>query len=69
MDYESRLFMNDNLCYKFIKKVINNENPHTIIRKNVVEQKKYAKKLKTMGIPINQISRITGISRYIIKWA
>lgn len=69
MDYENKYFLSDKSCYNLIRKIIEEENPLNIIRKNVEEQKKYIKKIKKLGIPINQISRITGISRYIIKIA
>ena len=62
-------YMSDTVCFNLIKKLLNIENPHLIIRFEKRKQIKIISILKKAGITQSQISRITGLSRYIIKTA
>lgn len=69
MEYEGKKHINDNNCMLFIKKIMNIANIYQINRIPIDEIKKYLKIIKSFGISQNQISRITGISRKIIRAA
>lgn len=69
LEYENKPVYNDFKCLSFLNNLFNSSNPHFIIQLPISIQKKALQKLKKSGFSINQISRVTGISRYIIKTA
>lgn len=69
MDYESKITFSDNHCISIIYKIAGTKNPHKINRMDKIQMKIILRELKSAGISINKISRLTGISRKIIKSA
>lgn len=69
MEYEGKKYINDNNCIILIKKIMNITNIYQINKIPIDEIIKYLKTIKSFGISQNQISRITGISRKIIRAA
>lgn len=66
MEYENQTHLNDYNCCILIEK-ITNFSPHTLIQLSLQELKKNILILKQHGFNINQLSRVTGISRYILS--
>lgn len=69
LEYENMPVINDTKCINLICRLLNISNPLNLIQLSTDKQKEKLSLLKTKGIPINQLSRLTGISRYIIKSA
>lgn len=69
MEYEGRKKISDSNCILFIKKTFNISNIYQLNRMPVDTIKANIAILKRLGISQNQLSRITGISRKIIKAA
>jgi len=69
MEYENKIFFSDEKAICLIKKLFKINSPYKIERFSIKLQIKNIKTLKQHGLSINQISRITGISKKIIKSA
>lgn len=69
MEYESRILLTDDSVCRIIKKIFNIKNPYNLERLHVDEQINKCKVLKERGFSVSQISRVTGISKGIIKVA
>ena len=69
MEYENKFVLNDNQCVKYIKKLLGINSTYNLISMTPETQKTKLSILKEKGIPVNQISRITGIALGIIKRA
>jgi len=69
MEFENKKFYSDEKALKLIKKMFNIDSPYFLERFHVDIQMQNCKILKEKGLSINQISRITGISKSIIKTA
>ena len=69
MEFENSLFISDIKALKIIKHLFHINSPYSINRLQINEQKKKISLLKQNGLSVNQISRLTGISKYIIKIA
>jgi len=69
MEYENKIIISDNKALKLIKEVFNIKTSYTFLHLDLDEQKKKIKLLKEKGISIHQLSRLTGISKKIIKIA
>lgn len=67
MEYENKIFLSDDHAFKIIKKLFNVSSPYKLNRLPVDEIKSKSRILKQTGLSINQISRLTGISRGLIK--
>lgn len=70
MDYDSselRNYYDDELIILFIKQLFDNKNFVDIFICDSDKLKEKLRILKIMGISINQLSRITGIEKEIIK--
>ncbi len=69
MEYENKFIFPDSKCIDFIRQKLKIKNPYKFINLEYKEQKEKIRLLKKNGFSINQISRITGISKIIIKSA
>jgi len=69
MEYENKFVMSDEKALKLIKRLFRVSSPYKLERLQVDDQRAKCKILKEKGLSINQISRITGISKGIIKIA
>ena len=59
-----KIFRNpDDFVIPFINQLFAISNPQELCRLPYIQQKKYIERLKTIGLPISQLSRITGISK------
>ncbi|WP_407397669.1 transposase [Treponema sp.] len=67
MEFENKFFLTDEKAFTFIKKIFGITSPYKLERLSIDEQIQKCSTLKKNGISINQISRLTGISRSIIK--
>lgn len=67
MDYEGKTVLNDSHCRKIIIELLNIENPENLKRYDIEFIKEKIKILLEYGISQNQIARITGINRHIIR--
>lgn len=67
MEYFYQNISNDDLICEFIKKLFEIKTPLDLMEDDLLLGLKRLKKLKECGISINQISRLTGISRRIIR--
>lgn len=59
----------DDIKGAFIEKLFNIKSPTSLCREPYSDLMSKLKRLKMMGISINQLSRLTGISKHIIKRA
>lgn len=59
----------DDIKSQFIKQLFNVKSPNALIRDSEDKIKENMYLLKLMGLSINQISRLTGISKYLIRTA
>lgn len=69
MDFENVIPFNDAHCLSLILQLTGVDKPHKLNRLNITEMNKSLHKLKEAGISINKISRLTGISKVIIRTA
>lgn len=69
MEYENKPHFCDSHCYRLIKKLLKIHKITELKKCKTDILKNYIKTLKTYGISQNQIARITGINRKIIKTA
>lgn len=69
MEFENKLVFPDEKISELIKKLFGIEFPYTLSKLCIDDQLQKMKILKNSGISINQISRVTGISKRIIKLA
>lgn len=69
MEFENKIFFSDEKAVYMIKKILKISSPYKIERLSIKDQIKKLKILKQRGLSVNQISRITGISKQIIKSA
>lgn len=69
MEYENMLIFSDDRAIKLIKKILRISSPYSLERLTIDEQICKCGILRKEGLSISQISRITGISRFIIRKA
>lgn len=69
MEYENKHFLPDSVCVNFIRKLLKSRKIYDFYKLNFEEQKESLKILRDNGFSINQLSRITGINKRIIKSA
>lgn len=69
MEYENKIIFSDDKALKFILKLFKIKTPYTFEKLEITEQKKKCKIMKSEGLSMSQISRITGISLSIIRSA
>lgn len=69
MEYENKFIFPDSRCVNFIRQILKIKNPYKFMTLKQEEQKEKIRQLKLNGFSINQISRITGISKRFIKSA
>ena len=69
MEYEDKFVFTDDKAFTFIKKIFGISSPYKLERLDIDEQIAKCKILRENGLSISQITRITGISRKIIKMA
>lgn len=67
MEYENRIVFSDEKAICFIKKIFGISSPYKLERLDVDEQIFKCRIMKERGLSITQISRITGISRRLVK--
>ncbi|WP_407400397.1 transposase [Treponema sp.] len=67
MEFENKLFFSDIKAIKLIKKIFNISSPYELERLNIDDQVKKCGIMRKHGLSINQISRLTGISKLIIR--
>ncbi|WP_407399559.1 transposase [Treponema sp.] len=67
MEYENILVFSDDRAIKLIKKIFRISSPYKLERLTIDDQISKCGILKKKGLSISQISRITGISRVIVK--
>ncbi|MCQ2592935.1 MAG: transposase [Treponema sp.] len=67
MEYENRFIFNDYFCMKYIKKLFGLEETYELISIPVDQKLQKIKVLKSKGIPISQLSRLTGVTRQVIE--
>ena len=66
MEYENKIFLTDLKCFRLIKKLLKIEEPHQLVSYNLKDLQPKIRILRNHGISINQLSRITGLSKKII---
>ncbi len=69
MEYENKIIYSDEKVIRIIKDLFKLNSIYEFERLSIEEQYKKCKILKKIGISTNQISRVTGISKKIIKTA
>lgn len=69
MEYESKRYYSDSYCIKVINKTFGYSSPTEMIWLSREEQKNKLRFLKEFGFSTNQLSRVTGISRRIVRKA
>jgi len=69
MEYENRLLFTDDKAFAFIKKILGIQSLYELERLDISKQIEKCSVLKGKGLSVSQISRITGISKSIIKSA
>lgn len=69
MEYENKFVINDSLGLQIIKSLFHIKSPYNLNRLDIEEQKIKIKILKQKGLSVNQIARLTGIGKYLIKTA
>lgn len=67
MEFENKFVFSDERAIEFIKKLFGISSPYKLERLMIDDQESKCRVMKKHGIPVNQIARITGISRAIIK--
>lgn len=67
MEYENKIVFSDERAIGFIKKIFGISSPYKLERLDVDEQILKCRIMKKRGLSITQISRITGISRRLVK--
>lgn len=67
MEYENKIIFSDSKALQLILKLFGINTPYHFERLHINEQKEKCHALKENGLSINQISRITGISKNIIR--
>jgi len=69
MEYQNKKIICDRDAIKLIKSIFAAKNTQQVIKMDIIHQMHKLKKLKTAGLSINQISRLTGLPKNIIKAA
>lgn len=69
MEYENKIVINDLRAFKIIRMLFHIDSPFDLGRLEYQKQLEKCKILKTEGLSISQISRLTGINRGVIKSA
>ncbi|MCQ2241598.1 transposase [Treponema sp.] len=69
MEYENLLVISDGTAVNLIKKLFKISTPYKLERLNIDDQISKCSILRKHGLSMNQISRITGISKSIIRKA
>lgn len=69
MEFENKLIFSDEKVISIIQKIFKISSPDKLQRLNIDEQLTKCKILKNVGVTVNQISRITGVNKAIIKSA
>lgn len=69
MEYENKMFFSDSKVYQLIKAIFNIKYPSQLKKLDFDTQVLNLKRLKALGISINQIARVTDIPKKIIKTA
>lgn len=69
MEYENKFVLSDSVALNLIKKLFHISSPYRLERLPIEDQSAKCNIMKKNGLSINQIARITGISRRIIKKA
>ena len=69
LDNVFKYYINDEKCIRVIRNEIKSSSPDSLCRLKLEDQKKKIRVLIAKGISINQLSRLTGLSRYQIKRA
>lgn len=67
MEYENKLRINDSKAMQIIHKISKANNSLKLLQLPLEEQKEKVKILKSYGLSCNQILRLTGISKKIIR--
>lgn len=67
MEYENKFVLSDGKVFDLIKKMFGISSPYKLERLPMDEQIKKCSVMKKIGISMNQIARVTGISRSIVK--
>lgn len=67
MEYENKIVLSDDRAISLIKKIFRISSPYKLERLSMDDQVVKCGIMKKRGLSINQISRITGISRRIIR--
>lgn len=69
MEYENKVVFSDDRAVRLIMKIFGISSPYSLERLDVEEQIGKCKIMKSRGLSINQIVRITGVSRLIVRQA
>ncbi|MDO4506527.1 MAG: hypothetical protein Q4B64_06225, partial [Spirochaetales bacterium] len=69
MEYENKFVLSDSVALNLIKKLFHISSPYRLERLPIEDQSTKCNIMKKNGLSINQIARITGISRRIIRKA
>lgn len=69
MEYENKIVFSDDRAAAFIGKLFGISSPYKLERLKIDEQIKKCRIMRNRGLSASQITRITGISRRIIKMA
>lgn len=69
MEYENLFVMSDLKAFKLIKKLFKISSPYKLERLSIDEQIAKCNVMKKNGLSINQIARLTGLSKAIIRKA
>ena len=67
MEYENLIVLSDGKAFNLIKKLFNISTPYKLERLNIDDQISKCIVLRKQGFSMNQIARITGISKTIIR--
>ena len=69
MEYENKIVFSDDRAAAFIGKLFGISSPYKLERLKIDEQIKKCRIMRNRGLSASQITRITGISRRIIRMA
>lgn len=67
MEYYSKKRIPDEVALRMIEESTGCHSPSDFLHLDLTTRNQYVKKMLRMGIPVRQLSRLTGVSRYIIQ--
>lgn len=67
MEYENKRLVSDTIAYELIKRLLAIDDLSVMNKMTVKQQRRYLQIIKSLNLPVRQISRITGINQFEIK--